>query len=440
MSLISQAKSAKMASKKLALLSAEAKNKALYRISEGIKSNMSAILTANREDVILAEKSTNARDRDDDAHSDNICDHADLKRSNPMIDRLMLNEDRIKSIAADVMKVADLKDYVGNIIEDRILPNGIRLQRVRVPIGVIGCIIESRPNVMVDVASLCLKSGNAVFIKGGSDAINTNRVLARLMKEALGESEVPFEAVQFLDSTDRSIVNEFLQLNGFIDLMIPRGSQTLVQFVRKNASMPVIGAGGSIVHIYIDKFADVQKAIPIVINSKTRRVSICNALDTLLIHKNVSIEFFEKLKKQLEKYNIKIHADERVYALFDGKYPYLQYADEVDFDREFLDFALAIKMVDSMDEAIDHIEKHGLHHTDAIVTEDHARAERFLQSVDSACVYHNISTQFTDGGQFGLGAEVAVSTQKLHARGPFALEGLTTYKWVARGDGQVRDL
>ncbi|MBI2463781.1 glutamate-5-semialdehyde dehydrogenase [Candidatus Peregrinibacteria bacterium] len=427
MFLVTQAKTAKTASKKLAFVSTESKNKALYRIAEGLKQNTQAILEANAEDVILAQKSTDVRD------------HTNLKRSNSMIDRLMLNEDRIKAIAADVIKVAVLKDYVDDVIEDRVLKNAIRLQRVRVPIGVIGCIIESRPNVTVDVATLCLKSGNAVFIKGGSEAINTNRVLVRIMKEALGQSEVPFEAVQFLDSTDRAIVHEFLKLHEYIDLMIPRGSQKLIQFVRENASMPVIGAGGAIVHLYIDKFADVQKAVPVVINSKTRRVSICNALDTLLIHKDVPAEFFEKLKRQLEKYKVKIYADKRVYALFEGKYPYLQHAGEMDFDREFLDFAFAVKMVDSMDEAMEHIEKHGLRHTDAIVTEDHARAERFLKSVDSACVYHNISTQFTDGGQFGLGSEVAISTQKLHARGPFALEGLTTYKWIARGNGQVRE-
>lgn len=415
--LIDQALSAKEASKKLAQLSTAVKNRALEHIADALLHNVKDILEANRQDMETAEKA----------------------RIGAMLDRLMLNEGRIKSIADDVLKVAGLKDYIGDVMEERTLPNGINLQRVRVPLGVVGAIIESRPNVTVDIATLCLKSGNAVFLKGGSDAISSNRVLVRLMKEALGQAGLPFEAIQFVDSTDRAVVSEFLQLK-YIDLMVPRGGQGLVDFVMKNATMPVLGAGGAVVHVFVDKFADVKKALDIVVNSKTRRVSVCNALDNLLVHKDVVASFLPKLAERLKEFKVEIRADEAAYALLDGKYPHLKHAVPSDWNTEYLDYVMGVRIIDSIDAALEHIEKHSLRHTEAIVTEDSLRAERFLKTVDAACVYHNISTQFSDGAQFGLGAEVAISTQKLHARGPFALEGLTTYKWILRGEGQIRQV
>ncbi|MBI5755173.1 glutamate-5-semialdehyde dehydrogenase [Candidatus Peregrinibacteria bacterium] len=413
-----QAQSAKMASTRLALLSTKEKNQALRTIADRILYDMDAILEANREDIARGEK----------------------KGLGAMLDRLKLDEKRVRDIAKAVRNVANLPDPVGVILEDRVLPNKIQLQRVRVPLGVIGAIIESRPNVTVDLVALCLKSGNAAFIKGGSDALLTNRALMRLIRDALSETVVSEDAVQFLDTSDRSAVSEFLKLSEFIDLMIPRGSQSLVDFVVKNALMPVLGAGDAVVHLYIDEFADMKKALDCAVNSKTRRVSVCNALDTLLVHKAVAEQFFPLMAKQMQKFHVEIRACKRTMVILDGKYDCekLREAKAKDFDTEFLDYILAVKVVSSFDDALSHIAEHSTRHTDAIITEDSALAQRFLREVDSACVYQNISTAFTDGGEFGLGAEVGIATGKLHARGPFALEGLTTYKWIARGKGQVR--
>ncbi|MBI2453199.1 glutamate-5-semialdehyde dehydrogenase [Candidatus Peregrinibacteria bacterium] len=416
MTLTAQAQAAKNASKQLALLSTESKNKALEAIASSLLNNMQTILEANCIDMKDGEK-------------------AGL---GAMLDRLMLDEKRLKAISCEVLKVAELKDYVGEVIEDRVLANGIHLQRIRVPIGVIGCIIESRPNVTVDIATLCIKSGNAAFIKGGSEAIHSNRAIIAVIQDALKNTGVPSDSIQFLDSTDRAQVSEFLTLNQYIDLMIPRGSQKLVKFVMAHSTIPVLGAGGAVVHIFVDEHADISKALDIVVNSKTRRVSICNTLDNLLAHEKIAEKFLPQLAERLREHHVEIRADEPAFKILSEKYEPLRQATKNDWDSEYLDYILGIKIVENLEEALSHISKHSLKHTESIVTENKENAELFLQSVDSACVYHNMSTQFSDGGEFGLGAEVAISTQKLHARGPFALEGLTTYKWIGRGNGQTR--
>jgi len=287
----------------------------------------------------------------------------------------------------------------------------------------------------VDAAVLCLKSGNAVMLKGGSDAISSNRSLVKVMREALAGTAIPPDAIQFLDTTDRAITGEFLKLRGYLDVIIPRGGKGLINFVVENAQVPVIETGASVVHTYVDKNADLDKSAAIVVNAKTRRVSICNTLDALLVHADVAEDFLGKIAPLLREEKVELRCDERSLAIV-GDAGVAAQAD--DFDTEFLDYILAIKVVDSLDEAIAHITEHSLKHSEAICTEDKETAERFLQEVDAATVYVNASTQFSDGAQFGLGAEIGISTQKLHVRGPFALEGLTTFKWLVRGDGQTR--
>lgn len=411
-----QAQAAVLASRTLATLSTDAKNAALTKIVVALLARSDEILAANQEDVERMEKpniSANAAGAD--------------SNPDPMLDRLLLTPDRIRAMAKDIETVIALPDPVGEIIDERTRPNGLTIQRVRVPLGVVGMIYESRPNVTVDAAVLCLKSGNAVMLKGGSDAISTNRVLVKIMKEVLGDG------LQFIDSTDRAVTTEFLKLKGFLDVIIPRGGKGLIDFVTKNSTVPVIETGASVVHTYVDAAADLDMAVAIVVNAKTRRVSICNALDTLLVHEKIAEEFLKKLGISSEV------AAGKATTISIGEHDVELRYDEAGFGKEFLDYVMAVKIVKSLDDALGHIAKYSLKHSEAIVTQDRATAERFLKEVDAACVYWNASTQFSDGAQFGLGAEMGISTQKLHARGPFALEGLTTYKWVIYGDGQVRE-
>jgi len=414
MNIQSQIEKAGKASRSVALLTADQKNRALKQIAALLTKQSKEILKENAKDVRLAGKG-------------------------PKTDRLMLNAERIKGIAAETLNVARLSDSVGQVIDKRVRPNGLVITRVRVPLGVIAMIYEARPNVTVDASVLCLKSGNAVILKGGSDAINTNRILAKIIRQALKESEIDPEAVQFIDSTDRSVTEQLLKTKQGIDCAIPRGGKGLIDFVTENSRIPVIVTGASVVHVYVDKKVDIKKAVNIVVNAKTRRVSICNAMDVLLVHKAIASKFLPKLSAALKEKQplVEIHADKAVQK-FLAPYSKLRTLGSVDFDTEFLDYKMSIKLVGGLDEALEHIAAHSLKHSEAIVTEDKKAAEKFLQSVDAACVYHNASTQFSDGAQFGLGAEIGISTQKLHARGPFALEGLTTYKWVVRGKGQVR--
>ncbi|MFA6521779.1 MAG: glutamate-5-semialdehyde dehydrogenase [Candidatus Gracilibacteria bacterium] len=425
---------AREVSQRLGLLSTEAKNEILFKIADAIEENSPAILKANAKDISAGKRNS---------------------LSEGLLDRLLLTKDRILAIAADVRKVAGLEDFVGKIIESRQLKNELYLKRVRVPLGVVGIIYESRPNVTVDAATLCLKSGNAVILKGGSDAINSNRALVKIIQNVL--KEVSFlepparlqDAVQLVDTADRNVLKELLTLRDFIDVVIPRGGRNLINFVVENSRIPIIETGASVVHTYVHADAEIKKAVKIILNAKLRRVSICNTTDCLLIHQSIAAPLLKEFVAELSKNpycasHLELRADKKSFDILrklsapQNFKLTIKKAQEKDYSTEFLDYILAVKTVKSLDEAIDHISIHSLKHSEAIITEDEAAAQKFLKTVDAACVYWNASTQFSDGGQFGLGAEIGISTQKLHVRGPFALEGLTSYKWVVQGSGQIR--
>jgi glutamate-5-semialdehyde dehydrogenase len=411
-------KAAREASRRLAYLSTEVKNQALHNIADDLLSKKDKILAANRKDCQEAKASG--------------MDAA-------MLDRLMLDESRLKSISDDVRTVAALPDPVGEVFDMRTLPNGMLIGRKRVPLGVIGTMYESRPNVTVDISVLCLKSGNAVVLRGGKEAINSNSALASLVQAAITRAGMPEGAVQFIDNTDRALVGHLLKMSDYIDLFIPRGGAELITFVRENTTMPVIGAGVSVCHTYVDRTADIDKAVAITYNAKVQRPSVCNALDTLLIHADITQSCLPRIAAEWAKAGVEMHCDERALAILKADSSLkLAPATEEDWGKEFLSLVAAVKVVDSLDEALEHIERYSSQADEAIVTEDYSAAMRFLNEVDAACVYVNASTRFTDGGQFGLGAEVAISTQKMHARGPLGLKELTSYKWIIFGDGHVR--
>jgi glutamate-5-semialdehyde dehydrogenase len=411
-------RAAKAASKRLAYLSTEVKNKALHNISADILSRQKEILAANQLDYQEAKASG--------------MDAA-------MLDRLMLDTKRLQAIASDVLAVAALADPVGEVFDMRTLPNGLILGKRRVPLGVIGAIYESRPNVTVDISVLCLKSGNAIILRGGREAVHSNSALARVVQGAATRAGVPEGAVQFIENTDRKLVDEMLKMRDFIDLIIPRGGASLIKLVRDNATMPVIGAGVSVAHTYIDKSADIAKAVAIAFNAKVQRPSVCNALDSLLVHADIAPECLPRVAAEWAKAGVEMHCDKRAMAILKSN-PALKLkpASDEDWGKEFLALVAAVKVVDSLDEALEHIERYGSGADEAIITEDYNSAMRFLNEVDAACVYVNASTRFTDGGQFGLGAEVGISTQKFHARGPMGVRELTSYKWIVFGSGQVR--
>jgi glutamate-5-semialdehyde dehydrogenase len=342
-------------------------------------------------------------------------------------------------MAKDVQGVAALPDPVGEIFDVRILPNGMQVGRKRVPLGVIGAIYESRPNVTVDISVLCLKSGNAVVLRGGREAVNSNMALAKVVQEAVYQAGVPGGAVQFIESPERALVNHMLKMKGVIDLLVPRGGAEFIRFVAENATMPVVAGGVGVCHTYVDCHADPNKAVAIAYNAKVQRPTVCNALDTLLVHREIAGDYLPLIAQEWAKAGVEMHCDERALSIL-RSVPNLKLAParEEDWGKEFLALFAAIKVVDSLDEALEHIERYGSGHSEAIVTEDYSAAMRFLNEVDAACVYANASTRFTDGGQFGLGAEVGISTQKFHARGPLGLRELTSYKWVIMGSGQVR--
>jgi glutamate-5-semialdehyde dehydrogenase len=319
------------------------------------------------------------------------------------------------------------------------MPNDLLIGKKRVPLGVIGAMYESRPNVTIDISALCLKSGNAVILRGGKEAINSNKVLARLVQEAALRAGVPEGAVQFVENTNRSLVNEMLKLNQYIDLMIPRGGEPFVKFVIRNAAMQVVAGGIGVCHTYVDRTADIKKAVAIVYNAKVQKPSVCNALDTILVHKDIAANFLPQAAAELAKANVELHCDKASMAILKMKKDLkLKAAVEEDWGKEFLALIAAVKVVDSLDMALEHIAKYGSGHSEAIITEDYTSGMRFLNEVDAACVFVNASTRFTDGSQFGLGAEVGISTQKMHARGPLGLKELTSYKWIIFGNGQVR--
>ena len=367
----------------------------------------------------------------------NAADLAAMSPENPLYDRLMLTQERLNGIAADMRKVATLPCPLDRVLADRTLPNGLRLRKIAVPFGVIGVIYEARPNVTFDVFSLCFKSGNACLLKGGRDADHSNRAGVALIKQVLAEAGVPEDAVNLLPATHEA-TKELLEANGLVDLIIPRGGRRLIDFVRDNAKVPCIETGAGVVNTYFDADGDLAKGIRIVTNAKTRRVSVCNALDCLVIHSSRLSDLPALVAEMAGR--VTLYADPRAYSALDGHYPAdrLQSAGPDAFGTEYMDYKMAIKTVDSLQEALDHIRKYGSGHSEAIVTENETAARRFQASVDAACVYVNAPTSFTDGAQFGLGAEIGISTQKLGARGPMGLEELTSYKWLIDGNGQTR--
>lgn len=367
---------------------------------------------------------------------ENAKDLAKQDPGNPKNDRLLLNEQRIKNIAASIKKVAALPDPTGKILEERKLPNGLQLQKMAVALGVVGAIYESRPNVTFDIAALCLRSRNACVLKGSSDAENTNKLAVKIIKKVLKDNNINPDVVTLLP-TAREVVEELFKATKYIDVLIPRGSDGLIQYVRKNSLVPVIETGAGVCHVYVECHANLKKAVDIVVNAKTSRPSVCNAADAILIDKNIAGDFLQRLKPEFEKFDVEIFADAPAYKLLKG-YSHLNKATAEDFGREFLSMKCAVKIVDGIDEALGHIAEYSTRHSEAIVSEDKKACARFIKEVDAAAVYTNASTRFTDGEEFGLGAEIGISTQKLHARGPFALEKLVTEKWIIKGNGQVR--
>lgn len=404
--------SARSAGRALSLLPSQTINAVLTDLADAAERESASLLAANAEDLSRMEP------------------------SDPRYDRLRLTEDRLRDIAADLRKVASLPSPLGKTLKQTVLPNGLELTRVSVPFGVIGIIFEARPNVCFDCFALCLKAGSACILKGGSDAASSCKAIVSLIHKVLALHGLSVSTVQLLTSHEDT--DRLLTATGMVDLIIPRGSQRLINYVRKNAQVPVIETGAGVVHTYVDRDADLQKAIPIVLNAKTRRVSVCNALDCLLIHKD-RLPDLPSICRPLWEKGVVIEADETAFsALSSCNKAQLCQASEESFGTEFLSLRMAVKTVSSVQEAIEHISRYGSGHSECIVTEDEDAARLFLAAVDASCVYHNAPTSFTDGAQFGLGAEIGISTQKLHARGPMALEEITTYKWIIRGNGQTR--
>jgi glutamate-5-semialdehyde dehydrogenase len=368
----------------------------------------------------------------------NALDLARMDDTDPKKDRLRLTEQRLADLAASIRDVANLPDPAGATLLARTLPNGLRLRKVAVPLGVVGIIYESRPNVTLDVTALCLRSGNAAVLRGGTDAFDTNSALVKIIHEVLDSEGLSRDCVALLPP-DRALVHELLTATRWVDILIPRGSESLIRFVREHARVPVIETGAGVCHTYVHSAADLQKARDIVVNAKVTRPSVCNALDTVVVDAAVAADFLPLLKADFERWNVEVFADEASWAIaHEAGFTQLQHAQPADFGREFLDYKCSVRTVANLDEALEHIRQHSSRHSEAIVSEDPAACQRFIEEVDAAAVYTNASTRFTDGGEFGLGAEIGISTQKLHARGPFALEKLVTEKWVVEGDGQVR--
>lgn len=413
-STLAQFQRTRFAASSLAMASGESRNRVLASIAELIRLNSSEILKENQQDV-----------------DQMAIDH-------PMRDRLLLTQDRLDALALSVLSVMQLPDPTGQVLSKKTLPNGLDLSKITVPLGVVGVIFESRPNVTIDVASLCIRSGNAVVLRGGSDAFHTNTILVKLIHLALEKHGFSTDLV-YLMPTDRAHVTTLLTAVKYIDVIIPRGSEALIQRVRKESLVPTIETGAGVCHTYVAASADLSMAVAIVVNAKVSRPSVCNSLDTIIVHQSIAAEFLSLVAEPLKTYLVKIYADDVAYNTLDKVgYPYLENSVESDFGREFLDFACSIKVVQDLPEAIEHISTYSSRHSEAIVSSDEKEAQFFLSTVDAAAVYWNASTRFTDGGEFGLGAEIGISTQKLHARGPFALEKLVTEKWIGIGQGQIR--
>ena len=386
--------------------------KALKMFADAVEANSTILIKANKKDV------------------------AKQDANDPKVDRLLLTEPRIKAIANSIRQISKLPNPSGRLLEKKTSPNGLQLEKMAVPLGVVGCIYESRPNVTFDIAALCLRSMNGALLKGSTEAENTNRAAINIIKNVLKENGINPDCITLLPSA-RETVQEMFTSTKYVDVLIPRGSDGLIQYVRKNSLVPVIETGAGVCHVYVEKNASIDKALDIVVNAKVSRPSVCNAMDTLLVDSSIAPQFLTELSSLLEKFKVEIFADSKSATILKG-YPYLRKASPADFDREFISLKCAVKVVKDIDEALAHIQTHSTKHSEAIVSENKKKCERFLKEVDAATVYTNASTRFTDGEVFGLGAEIGISTQKLHARGPFALEKLVTEKWIIRGNGQVR--
>lgn len=408
-----QAKKAKKAARTLGILTTDEKNQALRTVADALEVEFETIIAANLIDLKKGEE--------------NGFEQA-------FMDRLSLNKDRIFDFAEGLRQVAELPDPVGDVMSGWTLENGLKVEEVRVPLGVIGMIYEARPNVTADAAGLALKSGNAIVLKGGSSALNSNRSIVKIIHQALEQTAIPRDAVQFIDSLDREATQQLFTMKEHIDVLIPRGGASLINAVVENATVPVLETGVGNCHIFVDQEADAEKAINILINAKTDRPAVCNAAETLIVHQNWLKEHKDLLADALKKHGITVHGDEVAIAAL----PNVQPATEKDWANEYLSLDLAIKTVNSLEEAIDHIDQYGTKHSEAIITENTDTAKKFMQLVDAAALYHNASTRFTDGGALGFGAEIGISTQKLHARGPMGLPALTTRKYLMSGNGQVR--
>lgn len=411
--LIIKGQKAKEASYALSNASTNTKNNALLFMAEELINEKEAILKANAIDIEYAKENG---------------------ISEAMLDRLSLNEDRINGMADGLKELIGLPDPIGEVISMWQRPNGLQIGQKRVPLGVIGIIYEARPNVTCDAAGLCLKSGNTVILRGGSDAINSNKEIVRVLVKGLERASLPKECVQLIEDTSREVATEMMKLNEYIDVLIPRGGAGLIKSVVKNATVPVIETGTGNCHIYVDESADFEMAKNIVVNAKASRPSVCNAAEKLLINKNIAEEFLPIAVKALREAGVVLRGDEKAQAIIDD----IEKANDEDWGKEYLDYVMAVKIINDVDEAINHINKYGTGHSEAIITESYKNSQKFLQKVDAAAVYVNASTRFTDGSEFGFGAEIGISTQKLHARGPMGLKELTTIKYVIYGNGQIR--
>ncbi len=406
-------KRAKDVSRRLSILGQTEKNQGLLEVAESLVAGQEEILSANEQDMERARENG---------------------MSQGMLDRLKLTPARIESMAEGLRQVAALDDPVGEVISMKTRPNGLLIGQKRVPLGVIGIIYEARPNVTADAFGLCFKSGNAVILKGGSDAISSNVAIVKRIQEGLERAGLPEDAVQLIEDTSRSTTREFMKLNEYVDVLIPRGGAGLIKTVVENSTIPVIETGTGNCHIYVDEGADLSMALNIIENAKTQRISVCNACESLVVHQSVAKEFLPQLQQRLNPYQVEIRGDERAVEIVPEFVP----AAPEDWGKEYLDYILSCRIVDSFEEAVEHINRYSTGHSEAIITRDYERAQRFLNEIDSAAVYVNASTRFTDGFEFGFGAEIGISTQKLHARGPMGLKELTTTKYIIYGNGQVR--
>ena len=406
-------KNAKAAAFEMQKYTADQKNKALRHIADRLIAEQCHAIDCNKTDVDAANKNG--------MHPG-------------MVDRLTLTPQRIEAMADGLRQIADLPDPIGELLDEWDRPNGLHLRKVRVPIGVIGIIYESRPNVTADAFGLTFKSGNAVILKGGSDSITSNIAIVGIIRDALSDCGICPDCIQLITDNDRAVTNEFMKMNKYVDVMIPRGSQRLIQAIVQNCTIPVIQTGAGNCHIYVDDAADIAKAIPIIINAKTQRIGVCNACESLVAHKDIEAEFMPAFAKAMKDNYVEVRTDEEARFFMPESVP----ATEADFGTEYLDYIISVKTVSSIDEAISHINRYHTGHSDAIITENEEHAEKFRKEIDSACVYVNASTRFSDGNEFGFGAEIGISTQKLHARGPMGLKELTSYKYLIDGNGQVR--